>query len=623
MQLGIRCVERPFGTLIAETKEIHVPLYQREYAWKKEQIERLWSDALESMAEPQDSRTFFLGSLVFHDEEATPRSRTYLVDGQQRVITLSLLLGVARQRLIKLIQVDPGAKLVTSATLTLSKINELLYQTEAEDDDPIAPPFPLRVIPSAGDQKNFRELLRSGNPTDKRKLLFKAWSTLSDLFDTAVQERLSAPGNASKDPDPTGTRLLQLEAELALSRELEPLFRKTLMFSVIRVGHPYNPLLVFESLNSTGLDLAQSDLVKNWIVGKVESALRKEAVTDWNAMTSLLPRNEVTSFLRYWYISKHGHVSVKKLYERIKLEVHDSGSVWDHLKEWKIAAGWYRALVTGQVDAETRKEHGLSSGASQAFGRIATLGFQQARPVLMAAIRGGHVKKLSEIHHVLETIYIRGVKSESVRGSKFEGHLEEMCRCFGKEFDLGLLKLRDVADKIVARNRLDWTSFTPEDRNLQKLILSSLEGLEQGAAWNAPPASEIEVEHVLPQTRKGGTYGSFSLQEFESLLNHIGNLTLILERDNPRCGNQTFEEKKKVYAEYDGTERMDPESGNKKKQRLALTHKLSLEPGDWTPVVLLKRASVLARMADEVWPVKRLTPEERQKLLAGLKALAV
>ena len=98
----MKAVDCPFAKIINGTSQFLIPVFQRDYSWTEVECEQLWRDILQIASDPT-SRGHFLGSVVYISAENTSAAftRWLLIDGQQRVTTLTLLLAALRDHIIQ------------------------------------------------------------------------------------------------------------------------------------------------------------------------------------------------------------------------------------------------------------------------------------------------------------------------------------------------------------------------------------------------------------------------------------------------------------------------------------------------------------------------------------------
>ena len=229
-----------FRKLIGNGLTYRIPRFQRDYSWETEQWEDLWADILTSLKEDEDS-AHYMGYLVLQSKD----EKTFdVIDGQQRLTTVSLIVLAVLKNIQRLIETEKDADanrrrleqirqtyigyldpvtLITRAKLTLNRNNNDYFQKYL---------IPLGDLP----QRGFRA---------SEHLLRKAF----EWFDKKVGDYLK-----EKQGD-EGMRLAQLVESIS----------DNLFFTVITVTDELNAYKVFETLNARGVRLSSTDLLKNYL----------------------------------------------------------------------------------------------------------------------------------------------------------------------------------------------------------------------------------------------------------------------------------------------------------------------------------------------------------------------
>ena len=286
----------------------NIPRFQRDYSWDLEQWEDLWSDIIETMSVDGDS-AHYMGYLVL---QSTNDKNFDVIDGQQRLTTCSLLVLAILNNLKKLIEsgddpennkqrleqirnsyigyLDP-VTLISKSKLTLNRNNNRFYQTYI---------VPLSNIPQRG-------LLASNH------LLRKAF----EWFDRQVF-------NYVKNSDNKGQVLAKFVEDLS----------DNLFFTVITVTDELNAYKVFETLNSRGIRLSSTDLLKNYLF----SILDKEQVelsafeSTWDEMVSKLQSEKFPDFLRMHWNSRNDLTRQTELFKTIRKNITNKKDVFSLLR---------------------------------------------------------------------------------------------------------------------------------------------------------------------------------------------------------------------------------------------------------------------------------------------------
>lgn len=231
------------------TKQFIIPIYQRKYSWTSEQCKQLWNDIIRA-SKNDDIKGHFVGSIVYIEKgiyQISAVPQLLVIDGQQRMTTLTLLL-LALGRAIK----------SSDQSYDISSRKIMNYYIVNNDED---------------DELFYKLLLTQ---TDRETLLSLINSTyLPDEYSQRIYENFHF-------------FLAQINKS---GIDLNTLYRGIAKLIIVDISldrdHD-NPQLIFESLNSTGLDLSQADLIRNYILMKLE------------------PKEQDLLYKNYWYPMEKG-----------------------------------------------------------------------------------------------------------------------------------------------------------------------------------------------------------------------------------------------------------------------------------------------------------------------------
>jgi uncharacterized protein with ParB-like and HNH nuclease domain len=223
----MKAIDRPFTKIINGITQFVIPVFQRDYSWTEAECEQLWNDITEIARDPTE-RGHFLGSVVYISTGDTSAgfTRWLLIDGQQRVTTLVLLLTALRDH-----------------------IEESGWS--GDDDGPTA----KRV--NAYFLKNIQE---EGNRLHKLVLRRHDKKTLEALID-----RTELPAELSDRVRDNYEFFRDQLSKTDPGLVYQGVGRVVIVDVTLDRGTD-DPQLIFESLNSTGMDLSQSDLIRNFIL---------------------------------------------------------------------------------------------------------------------------------------------------------------------------------------------------------------------------------------------------------------------------------------------------------------------------------------------------------------------
>ena len=267
----MQAINRRLTELIDGNKQFIIPVFQRDYSWTREQCRQLW-DAVMSASDGAEQGGHFMGSIVYVAAATFNAAfqNWLVIDGQQRLTTLTLLLTALRDRIAE-------------------------TNWYGGDDSPT----PVQI-----DAYFLKNTLQSGHRRYKLSLRRADHATLQALLDrgdvaelgTQASELVLDAYNYFRD---------RLQAP---DTDLDCLYRGIGRLTVVDVtlDRQYdNPQLVFESMNSTGIDLSQGDLVRNYLLMRVEEPQQTTLYEDhWSAIEACFSR--LTQHIRRLPTGLHG-----------------------------------------------------------------------------------------------------------------------------------------------------------------------------------------------------------------------------------------------------------------------------------------------------------------------------
>lgn len=260
----MKATETTLKELLEGTKQYQVPLYQRTYSWEKDQHERLWSDLVLLAEDRQVNReaTHFLGSVVLAPSPSngpTGVHRYLVVDGQQRLTTLSILLAAVRDH-----------RAATEGAQHRDRINEQYLENKWESED-----ARLKLSPTQADRDSYRACIRQTTAAGSADGIGEAYRYFMGRLSAASSEDMPVDVQALEEAVLLGLALVSVTAQKG-----------------------DNVHRIFESLNNTGLQLTQGDLLRNYLFMRLEGNA-EEAYTDlWLPLQKLLAPKQLE--LLFW-----------------------------------------------------------------------------------------------------------------------------------------------------------------------------------------------------------------------------------------------------------------------------------------------------------------------------------
>ncbi|PUD07297.1 hypothetical protein C2S37_01450, partial [Helicobacter pylori] len=325
----------------SQEKQFVIPIYQRVYSWEKEQCKQLWDDIVKTGGNDQ-MNGHFIGSIVFVQDGiyATNYNELLIIDGQQRLTTITLLFIALRDHL--------------------------------NDEDEFLKKFSRQKIRN-------RYLINSDEKGDKKFKLFLSEpdrDTLLSLIDE----------NKRKPSEPS----LKIVENFKLfekwisenTDKLETIFKgleKLMIVWIALEKGKDDPQLIFESMNSKGIELTQADLIRNYIIMETEVEKQEDFYNQyWRAMEENFKQNETlfNQFVRHYLTIKTREIpNINKVYEAFKDYQQKEGiEIEDLLKDLQKYCGYFCQIAF-------KKE--ADKGLNKALGFLVDLEMDVIYPLLL------------------------------------------------------------------------------------------------------------------------------------------------------------------------------------------------------------------------------------------------
>jgi hypothetical protein len=560
-----------YRKLIGNGLTYRIPRFQRDYSWTDDEWEDLWMDILGTIQENGEP-AHYMGYLVLQSQDEKSFD---VIDGQQRLTTLTLIVLAALKNLQKLIEnnnnpeqnqrrleqirqtyigyLDP-VTLISKTKLTLNRNNDHYFQTYL---------VPLGHLP----QRGFRASEHS---------LRKAF----EWFEKRVRDYAKKVSN---------------DEGVALASLVETMSDK-LFFTVISVTDELNAYKVFETLNARGVRLSSTDLLKNYLF----SVLHREheqhphemnALEErWEAMVTRLGSESFPDFLRTHWLSRRSFVRQSELFKVIRAKVTTREAIFQLLREMEEDMDTYLALTNPEISQWSPALKGYVQN-------LRMFSVRQPFPLLFAAHRKLSLEDFATVLKSCVTISFR----YNVIGSQPAHEQERLYYSIAQKIThneittakttlegMKAIYPNDEAFKMAFSEKVIRTS---NSRNLRvvRYILCELEKHSSGIDHDFESDS-FNVEHILPQNPESG-WDTFNDEEVEAMVYRLGNMTLLKKSANKNLGNEPFSIKKPVFSE----------------SQFELTRKIAEENADWTPERISARQKTLAKMATSVWRIAQLS----------------
>lgn len=333
--------EKLIKFLDGSDKRFVIPLYQRNYDWKIENCKQLFDDLMR-LRDP-DKHSHFFGSIVACQELGT--ENLLIIDGQQRITTVSILLTA-------MVNASKCGDIMVENRRNQDKVYEEYIVDKYKGDE-------IKLRPIKKDRTAFSALVKADRD------LFVKGSNITRNYEYFYNEIKKLQ--------------LSLDALLELVKKLEVV--------TIRLEAYDDPQLIFESLNSTGLDLSEADKIRNYLLMSLSSQEQEEMYEKYWSKIEMFTEGDVSNFVRDYLTIVLGKITRMSNVYAVFKDFASKGDKKQLLEELHVYAKIYgelRSCVTGVSAVNLRLK------------RISTLESSVAYPFYMPLLHMMHEEKLSE-----------------------------------------------------------------------------------------------------------------------------------------------------------------------------------------------------------------------------------
>ena len=583
----MKATEAKLLELLRRSPQFVIPVYQRTYSWTERECQQLWNDILRTGSDDQIT-AHFVGSIVYIEEslyQVTSQSPLLVIDGQQRLTTVMLILEALARHVRDGEPVDG---------FSARKLREYYLLNSLEENE-----------------RGFKLLLTQ---TDKASLI-------------ALMQQQPLPTEASLRV--TESFEFFRRQILALGDEVGPLCRGLAKLMVVDIAlnrGQDNPQLIFESMNSTGRELSQADLIRNFVLMGLEPTQQMRLYEDhWRPMELAFGQEaygtHFDGFMRHYLTFKTGQIpNVGRVYEAFKAYARQSdverGGIDRLVADIQRFADYYCSMA---LDRESTKLLG------EAFRDLRELRVDVAYPFLLEMYHDYDVGTIGEdefyeaVRLVEAYVFRRAVCSIPTNS------LNKTFATFGRELNKETYLESTKAHFVLMPS---YRRFPRDDEFKRELRVRDLYNFRSRSYWlrrlenqgrkERVPVDEYTIEHIMPQSEDLSAEWRSDLgpgweRIHETWLHTLGNLTLT--GYNSEYGDRPFAEKRDMVGGF----KMSPLKLNEGIGSL----------GRWDERAIQARADRLAAVAASVWadvnlPAGRLAayrtqPERRRTEAYGIE----
>jgi Protein of unknown function DUF262/Protein of unknown function (DUF1524) len=548
--------------LLSNGKAYTVPSYQRDYSWKIQHWDDLWDDLLAVELSGEDH---YMGTIVLESGE---RKQFKIIDGQQRMATLSVVILASADALFELANSgeDPSANRERAALLESSYLG-------AKD------PTSLRITPklklNANDDDFFQLNLAQRKPPqggvrglrDSEKLL---WECFCYFKDKLQQKFTTKKGDA-------------------IAKFVNDVITERLVFITVRVQDQMSAYTVFETLNARGLELTETDLLKNYLLSLADRLSKSQmdpVLKQWGRITARVGIADFPDFLRHHLNSQRDYVRQKQLFKTIKKDIKTMENVFVLLDKLEVDSAWFEALK------DFSNQFWLDFPGAKEHVRVLNIfGVSQFTPLVLAA--KNIFRRPAEMVEILRYCVVISMRFSAV-GRRNPNGLEPVYNQAALSISNGsvsdLAQVRQALKAIYVPDdefETDFKMLRLKNKNTSakrlRYVLAKIEQQLSGSDVS-DEAMNATVEHILPEN-PADQWENFSVDAHERSFERVGNYSLLESALNRNFAkNESFPLKKIVY-----------EKSQYETSRQIVSYQ------EWNEESISRRQALLAKVAKAVW----------------------
>lgn len=579
--------------LFADTKSLEVPDFQRNYSWGEDQIDEFHKDITFATKNKLDH---FLGSIILMKSNIEENNKVFqVIDGQQRLTTIFMYIAIVRDKVFDLPsqEIRPQGEFGTSINVR-SKANDLIFSVEESGEARFKSNSLLRSFIY---EHVFREPSNSRPNMPKTHKYYsldlrKAYSRISDLLDL---ELAKCDSNDEK---------------LKYLWELVKTFQTRLQILRITTSSYPESFDIFMTLNSRGLALGPSDLVKSLFMKFNASGLQTNQIADenlrisniWKEITDNIGDGDVDQFLRHYLVAKQPDaVQSKRIYRKIESLVTTPG-VDSRVEALQLLSEINRksSIYAQLLKPETIEDALIAENCKMLHPLL------DSYRILMLTILDENLElnllQRRELANVCEVLSVRWVLTGG-NAQELEDHFQTVSISLQNSADdysdsLGILLSKIPTDsRVEAQFNIDTTKNT-----LVRSVLFRINRIiGDSSEMMILDPKKMHVEHIAPAAMTShweevlfGVVDEDVSAEYSVRVEQWGNKTLLDRKINESIGQKPFREKCEGFDTGNW--------GGYKHTPLALTRELVRED-EWSYELIKRRNKWISNSFLKIWSV--------------------
>jgi len=547
--------------VIGNGKTYEVPPYQRDYSWKKDQWEDLWNDIMNLY---HSNNVHYMGSIVLQD---LGDKKYHVIDGQQRFSTLTLIVLATINKLKELVK----------NSIDVEQNNErisLLQKKFIGDKDPGSLSYSSKLKLNENNDSFFQtNLLVQRQPTnirtliDSNKLIWKAYNYFIDRIFQLFKEEQNGE---------------------VVTNFLNKIIAEKLMFIQIIVEDEVSAYTVFETLNSRGVGLTVTDLLKNYLFSISSKVDLPHIKQKWKSIVETIGLDTFPTFLRHYWISKRKLIRQEYLFRALRESISTSIEVIELLEALDDNAKLYNAF--------SNSSDSFWGGNKEIKKRIKELTLfkeKQSYPLLISAYNNLTEERFAAVLKFVSVITFRYTVISNLHTNLKEDIYNKAAVAINDDPTISNINIAQMLSALYPNDKEFKNSFatksisTRRGTKLVRYILFSIENQLNDVDYDFEENSGT-IEHILPENGNEHYLTDFPQAIHESVVYRLGNYTILEESKNRECDILPFSDKKPIFhtSQYVMTK--------------------GISNPNWTPNSIENRQEWLGNQASAVWRISQL-----------------
>ena len=591
-KIAIMAVSSKFSDTSASTlwemfngnDQFHVPRFQRNYAWGKDEVEALWTDLIEGFqafrknSKVSKEAQYLLGSVVLvHNRD----NIYWVIDGQQRLSTITMLFCVARDIILERWPLKDNRE-----PQGYGDIMRMLENTNVmgKHDD-------WKLTLNDTDRDMFRQIQEYEDDlepqiqrTKKMKAKTKSEKLLKENYIWLYNQMKS---DFKLDEQITEKKYGQQSEYATLNYFLAHVRNNNFVVKIV-VEESKTAYQIFETLNYRGRGLAKSDLIKNYVLNQVDQDEQRRMNETWNNIFNDIIRQGERDdvFILESIRSRRPDLdtSLRKLYDYVHGDIRSTEKAVRYVKNLRADAEFLTTLYNPKIydDDKTRDEIYAMEALKAKSIRV---------PILVASRKWGMNCDYRDLVRLLVKFFFKKKVVQNIHAGKMEDIMLKLSAMIenGKSIEEIAASLRAVDDHEDFMHNFKKFMLDPSS-NAAKYVLRQITMHLGNKNTGVKPIDNLTLEHILPK-KKNWNQDSFfkgyhgSNKKIGDFVDYLGNLTLLNDAINSSIKNKTFSGKKYAYEE----------------SQLTINQYTVCNHREWTANIIEKRGELFAEYADKIW----------------------